>query len=162
MGRHRIALQSFHCVRELKVVRDETCATLGTFGSWEDAPDAVCDGGGVSPAHLVSDRDRAIESAIAPVYGSEAKQRSRRFHLIKEYKRNMGAAGFAEARALLDGGSLPQARELAESIMSQAGGRAAYWCAKALKRGLSYLGAGCENGGFFTQPPERRRCRGLS
>lgn len=119
---------------------------MATFGSWEDALDDVYDSGVESPAHLVGEGDRAIEYAIAPVYGSESKHRSRRFHLLMEYKRNMGAAGFAEARALLDGGSKAQARDLAESIMSQAGGRAAYWCAKALKKGLSHLGTGCEYG----------------
>lgn len=125
---------------EMKVVRDETGAALGTFGSWEDALDDVYDSGVVSPAHIVSDGDRAIESAIGLVYGGKDRHQLCQFHLLREYRRNIGGAGFAEARALLDADSLPQARELAESIMSLTGGRAAYWCAKALKQGLVHLG----------------------
>ena len=127
---------------ELKVVRDETGAALGTFGSWEDAPDDVCDSGVVSPAHFVSDGDRAIESVIELMYGSKDRHQLCQFHLSREYKRNIGSAGFAEARALLNADSLSQARELAELIMSLTVGRATYWCAKALKQGLAHLGTG--------------------
>ncbi len=46
---------------ELKVVRDETSAALGTFGSWEDALDDVYAAGVESPTHIVSDRDGVWE-----------------------------------------------------------------------------------------------------
>ena len=98
-------------------------AALGTFGSWEDALDDVQASGVVSPAHLVRDGDRVIGSAIGLVYGGKDKHQLCQFHLLREYRRNIGSAGFAEAKALLDADNLAQGRELAESIMFLTGGR---------------------------------------
>ena len=67
----------------------------------------------MSPAHIVSDGDRAIESAIGLVYGGKDRHQLCRFHLLREYGRNIGGVGFAEASALLAADSLSQARELA-------------------------------------------------
>ena len=42
---------------------------------------------------------------IEPVYGGEARRQLGVFHLLREYRRNIGMAGYAVARLLLGTGS---------------------------------------------------------
>ena len=53
------------------------------------------------------------------------------FHLLREYRQNIGTAGVAAARRLLDAGSL-----------AEADGTAAYWREKALVKGRRHLAPG--------------------
>ncbi len=62
--------------------------------------------------------------------------------LLREYRRDIGGLGFAQAKALLGADSLSQARELAAELIALTNGRAAYWCVKALKQGLAHLATG--------------------
>ena len=64
------------------------------------------------------------------------------FHLLREYRRNIGTAGFAAARRLLDAGSLAEGREWAKRIMRATARAAGYWCEKALRKGLRHLATG--------------------
>ena len=96
---------------ELKVARDERGVAVAAAGSWEDAVAAVRDLGALAPKHIVSDSDRAIESAIDMAYGRGAPHQLCQFHLLREYKRNIGKAGFSEAKALLGADDMEQARE---------------------------------------------------
>ena len=79
---------------------------LGAFGPWSEVIDLAWQLGAQRPAHLVSDGDRAIASGIELVYGGEAPHQLCVFHLLREYRRNIGTAGFAAMRWLLDVGSL--------------------------------------------------------
>lgn len=47
--------------------------------------------------------------------------------------------GFSEAKALLRADDMGQAREYAGRIMALTGGRALYWCVKALDKELTHL-----------------------
>ena len=91
------------------------------------------------PAHLVSNGDGAIAAGIEVVYGGEAPHQLCAFHLLREYRRNIGTAGFAAARRLLDAGSLAEGRAWAQRIMRATAGAAGYWCVKALSKGLRHL-----------------------
>ena len=84
--------------------------------------------GAQHPQHLVSDGDGAIAAGIELVYGGEAPHQLCAFHLLREYRRNIGVAGYAAARRLLDAGSLTEI----------AGDGASYWCEKALVKGLPF------------------------
>ena len=53
----------------------------------------------------------AIIAGIELVYGGEAPQQLSLLHLLREYRRNIGKAGFAAARRLLNAGSLSEGRE---------------------------------------------------
>ena len=94
------------------------------------------------PQHLVSDGDGAIAAGIELVYGGEAPHQLCAFHLLREYRRNIGMAGFAAARRLLDATSLAEGREWARRIMLATDGVARYWCEKALSKGLRHLATG--------------------
>ena len=48
------------------------------------------------------------------------------FHLLREYRRNIGTAGFAAARRLLDAGSSAEGREWARRIMRATAGVGRY------------------------------------
>ena len=98
--------------------------------------------GAQHPAHLVSDGDGAIASGIELVYGGEVAHQLCAFHLLREYRRNIGMAGFAAARRLLDATSLAEGREWARRIMRATAGAARYWCEKALSKGLCHLATG--------------------
>ncbi len=78
---------------EIKVVRDENGVALAAAERWEPGIDLAWRQGAVGPLHLVSDGDRAIESAIALVYGRPAPHQLCQFHLLREYRRRerMGA-----------------------------------------------------------------------
>ena len=92
--------------------------------------------------HPVSDGDGAIAAGIELVYGGEAPHQLCAFHLLREYRRNIGTAGFAAARRLLDADSLAEGREWARRIMRATDGAAGYWCEKALSKGLRHLTTG--------------------
>ncbi len=109
---------------EIKVVRDENGVALAAAERWEQVIDLARQQGVAEPLHLVSDGDRAIESAIALVYGRQAPHQLCQFHLLREYRRNLGWTGWREA-----GGYAAQIVELTE-------GDGEYWCRKALGAGL--------------------------
>ena len=104
---------------ELKVIRDAATGTaLGAFGSWAEVIDRAWQQGAQHPQHLVSDGDGAIAAGIELVYGGEAPHQLCAFHLLREYRRNIGTAGFAAARRLLDATSLAEGRAWARRIMA--------------------------------------------
>ena len=96
---------------ELKVIRAVGGTALGSFGSGPKAIDRAWQRGTHHPAHLVSDGDGAIASGIELVYGGEVPHQLSLLHLLREYRRNIGTAGFAAARRLSDAGSLAEGRE---------------------------------------------------
>ena len=128
---------------ELKAIRDAAGGTaLGAFGSWAEVIDRAWQLGAQRPRHLV-DGDAAIAAGIELVYGGEAPHHQLcAFHLLREYRRNIGVAGFAAARRLLDAGSLAEGREWARRIMRATAGAARYWCEKALSKGLRHFATG--------------------
>ena len=95
----------------IKVIRAAAAGTaLGAFGSWTEVIDRAWQQGAQRPKHLVSDGDGAIAAGIELVYGGEAPHQLCAFHLLREYRRNIGMAGFAAARRLLNAGSLAEGR----------------------------------------------------
>ena len=98
--------------------------------------------GAHSPRHIVSDGDLAIASAIEMIYGNEANHQLCQFHLLREYRRNIGDPGFSEALNLLRSESLAEARIHAEHAVYMSEGEAEYWCEKALNKGLTHLASG--------------------
>ena len=54
---------------ELKAARDERGFALASAGSWEDSVMAAREQRASTPKHIVSDGDKAIESAIDMAYG---------------------------------------------------------------------------------------------
>lgn len=127
---------------EMKVVRDERGNVMGTFASWADAVNTAYMSGAESPAHIVSDGDIAIASAIEMTYGNGSNHQLCQFHLLREYLRNIGEKGFPEAVKLLRSGSVAEARIHAERAVYLSGGQARYWCEKALSKGLTHLASG--------------------
>ena len=112
---------------ELKVIRAAATGTaLGAFGSWAEVIDLAWQQGAQRPQHLVSDGDGAIAAGIELVYGGEAPHQLCAFHLLREYRRNIGVAGFAAARRLLDATSLAEGRAWARRIMRATDGAARY------------------------------------
>ena len=98
--------------------------------------------GAQHPQHPVSDGDGDIAVGIKLVYGREAPHQLCAFHLLRECRRNIGTAGFAAARRLLDAGSLAEGRAWARRTMRTTDGAAHYWCEKALSKGLRHLATG--------------------
>ena len=128
---------------KLKVIRDAAAVkVLGAFGSWAEVIDRAWQSGAQHLAHLVSDGDGAIAAGIELVYGGEAPHQLCAFHLMREYRRNIGMAGFAAARRLLDTRSLAEGRKWARRIMQATAGAARYWCEQALSKGLRHLATG--------------------
>ena len=118
---------------ELKAIRDAAAGTaLGAFGSWAEVIDRAWQLGAHHPAHLVSDGDRAIAAGIELVYGGEAPHQLCAFHLLREYRRNIGVAEFAAARLLLNADSMAEGRAWARWIIRATAGAAHCWCEKAL------------------------------
>ena len=96
----------------------------GAFGPWAEVIDRAWRLGAQHPEHLVSDGDGAIAAGVELVYGGDAPHQLCAFHLLREYRRNIGVVGFAAARRLLDAGSLAESQEWARRIMrATAGGR---------------------------------------
>ena len=127
---------------ELKVIRDEKGAALGTFAGWEAAIDQAWRRGATAPVHVVSDGDRAIGAGLQMVYGRKVPHQLCQFHLLREYRRNLGWDGWSEARRLLASGSVAEAQGWARRVMALTGGQAEYWCRKALRQGLRHLQTG--------------------
>ena len=128
---------------ELKVILNAAGGTApGAFGSWAEVFDRAWQQGTHHPTHLVSGGDGAIAAGIGLVYVGEAWCQVCVFHLLREYRRNIGTAGFAAARRLLDAGSLAEGREWAKRIMRATARAAGYWCEKALRKGLRHLATG--------------------
>ncbi len=138
----------------MKVTRDERGVALELAGSWEDALTAARDLGADAPRHIVSDGDRAIESAIDMAYDRGTPHQLCQFHLLRECSRNIGVVGFSEAKALLGSDDIEQAREYAGRIVALTGGKALRWCVKALRKGLTHLRTG-ETRYRTTSLPER-------
>ena len=97
--------------------------------------DLAWQSGAQEPVHLVSDGDRAIARGLQLVYGRQAPHRLCHFHLLREYRRNIGWEGWKEARKLLTSQSRREGSEYAQGIV-------AYWCRKALNQGLRHLDTG--------------------
>ena len=95
---------------EMKVIRDDKGVALATFAGWERAIDQAWQNGATEPVHVVSDGDRAIAAGLALVYGREVPHQLCHFHLLREYRRNLGWDGWAEARRLLASGSVAEAQ----------------------------------------------------
>ena len=82
---------------EMKAIRAAAGTALGTFGSWAEVIDRPWQLGAHHPAHPVSDGDGAIAAGIELVYGREALHQLCAFHLLREYRRNIGVACYAAA-----------------------------------------------------------------
>ena len=128
--------------RELKVIRDERGVALGSFASWEWVIDQAWRQGARAPVHLVSDGDQAIAAALALVYGSGAPHQLCHFHLLREYRRNLGWEGWTEARQLLASETRAEAQRHGAQIVALTKGQARYWCRKAWASGLRHLATG--------------------
>ena len=87
-------------------------------------------------------------------YDRGAPHQLRQFHLLREYKRNIGIVGFSDAKALLDADDIEQAREHAGRIVALSHGKALRWRVKALEKGLTHLRKG-ESRCRATSPLER-------
>jgi hypothetical protein len=127
---------------ELKVARDDRGAVFLSFGEWEQVVEGLYARGLGEPAHMVSDGDPAIAGAIELVYGTQVPHQLCQFHLLQEYRRNLGQVGWAEAKALLHSQDREEAQHWAQRLSKLTGGRAGYWCDKVLKKGLTWLETG--------------------
>ncbi len=67
------------------------------------------------------------------VYGRVVSHQLCQFHLLREYRRNIGKLGFGLAKELLNAESVTQARKLGRELTR---GRASYWC-EGDKAGIS-------------------------
>ncbi len=143
----------------MKVIRDENGVALGAFGGWAGVIDQAWRQGAVQPAHLVSDGDAAIAAGIRMVYGRQAPHQLCHFHLLREYRRNIGETGWREARRLLASSGLAEARGYAARVAALTGGQGTYWCRKALEKGLRHLATGQAR--FKTTSPLERHNREL-
>ena len=76
------------------------CGDCGAMRGGEDALKAAR-ARRVSPRHIVSDGDRAIERTIGMAYDKDPPRQMCQFHPLRERKRNIGGVGFSEAKALL-------------------------------------------------------------
>lgn len=145
---------------EMKVIRDEKGTALATFAGWEVPIDQAREQGAAEPVHVVSDGDQAIAAGLQMVYGREVPHQLCHFHLLREYRRNLGWAGWSEARRLLASASVSEARRWARRVMALTGGAAEYWLRKALREGLRHLQTG--QGQFKTTSRlerQNRECR---
>ena len=129
---------------ELKVIRDDSGVVLGHFGSWEEAIDRAWQAGATDPLHLVSDGDRSIAQGLQMIYGRQAPHQLCHFHLLQEYRRNIGWPGWEEAKKLLSSQSRQEGVYYVKRIVAETGGRGAHWCRKALNQGLRHLDTGQE------------------
>ena len=130
--------------REMRVIRDEKGTALGSFRPWAEVIDQAWRQGEPAPAHLVSDGDRAIAAAIELVYGREAPRQLCHFHLLREYRRNVGRHGLRQARELLESATRAEAEEHAREAIILSGGAALEWCRKALGKGIRHQQTGYE------------------
>ena len=84
----------------------------------------------MAPDHVVSDGDWAVASGLQMLYGREVPHQLCHFHLLREYRRNLGSDGWAEVQ------------QWARRVMALTGGQAEYWRRKALRQGLLHLQTG--------------------
>ena len=124
------------------MIRDEKGVALATFAGWEAAIDQAWQQGTTAPVHVVSDGDRSIAAGLEMVYGRQVPHQLCHFHLLREYRRNLGWDGWAEARRLLASVSVAEGRRWARRVVALTGGQAEYWCRKALRQGLRHLETG--------------------
>ena len=75
-------------------------------------------------------------------YGMGTPHQLCQFHLLREYKRNIGGVAFSEATALLGLDDMDQTRDYAGRIVALTRGKALHWRVKALRKGLTHLRAG--------------------
>ena len=111
----------------------------------------------MAPVHVVSDGDQAIAAGLQTVYGREVPHQLCHFHLLREYRRNLGWDGWAEARGLLASESVAEGQQWARRVVALTGGQARYWCRKALREGLRHLQTG--QGRFKTMSRLERQNR---
>ena len=130
--------------REMRVVRDGMGTALGSFEPWTGVIDQAWGQAERTPVHLVSDDDRAIAAGIELVYGRQAPHQLCQFHLLREYRRNVGFRGFRAARALLGSASRSEAEGHAGEAIIGSSGDALDWCRKALGKGMTHLRTGQE------------------
>ena len=129
---------------ELKQIRGDLGIGLGHFGTWEEVIDGAWQAGTEASVHLVSDGDRAIAHGLQMVYGLQAPHQLCHFHLLQEYRRNIGWEGWQEAKKRLSSQCRQEGVDYVKGIMASTGGRGAYWCRKALNQGLRHLETGQE------------------
>ena len=70
----------------------------------------------MAPVHVVSDGDQAIAAGLQTVYGQEVPHQLCHFHLLREYRRNLGWDGWAEARGLLASESVAEGQHWARRV----------------------------------------------
>lgn len=87
----------------------------------------------------MSDGDAALAAEIDWVYRRRALHQLCVFHLLREYRRNLGTFDFAAAPGLLQSASLAEGREWARRLIQLAifcpVRAAAHWCAKRGPKG---------------------------
>ena len=127
---------------EMKVIRDSRGRVMAGFGSWLETMLEAYRRGARSPAHIVSDGDLAIASAIETTYGVNANHQLCQFHLLREYRRNIGEAGFGEAVKMMSSRSVSEARIHAVLAVAFSDGESERWCERALSKGLTHLATG--------------------
>ena len=73
------------------------------------------------------------------VYGRQAARQFSHFHLLQEYRRNIGWEGWEDAKKLLSSQDRREGADYAKRIVESTGGQGAHWCPKALNQRLRYL-----------------------
>ena len=116
----------------MRVILDETGTSLGSFEPWFEAIDQAWRQAELTPVHLVSDDEGAIAAGIELVYGREAPRQLWQFHLLREYRRNVGYQGFRAAKALLGSASRAEVedrprRQLSAAEVRHWHGAAKHW-----------------------------------
>ena len=125
--------------KEMKVVRDGRGVALAPFASQGEVIDQAWWKSRERPLHLVSDDARAIAAGIQMVYGRQMSHQLCHFHLLREYRRNVGWEEWREAKALPNGASMAEADGHATQIISLTGSEGLHWCRKALSQELRHL-----------------------
>ena len=95
--------------------------------------------GAAAPRHIVSDGDKAIESAIDMAYGKGDSRHLCQFHMLCKYKRNIGKVGFSEGKSVAWLADMEQARAYAGRMLALTSGKSLYWRVKALGKGMTHL-----------------------
>ena len=72
----------------------------------------------MAPVHVVSHGDSAIAAGLQSVYGQEVPHQLCHFHLLREYRRNLGWDGWAEARGLLASESVAEGQQWARRVVA--------------------------------------------
>ena len=94
---------------------------MEAFGPWAEVIDRAWQLGAQQPEHPVSDGDGAIAAGIGLVYGREVPHQLCVFHLLREYRRNIGEAGYAAARRLLNAGNWAERRAIRRKYCGRRG-----------------------------------------